>query len=60
VMEFGLSLTSVIGYYALLAFGGKAGGSGMLPPVLGAWLANIVFGAITVWRFRALETVPKG
>ncbi|MBN1866673.1 LptF/LptG family permease [Candidatus Sumerlaeota bacterium] len=60
VMEFGLALTSVVGYYVLLAIGGKAGGAGIVPPLLGAWLANVVFGALTVWRFRALERVPRG
>jgi lipopolysaccharide export system permease protein len=60
VMEFGLALTSVVGYYVLLAVGGKVGEAGVVPPILGAWMANIVFGALAVWRFRALEHVPRG
>ena len=49
---FGLSVFISFVYYALIRTGQALGHSGALPPALGAWLGNIVFGALAVLLFR--------
>ncbi len=41
----GLSVLIIFGYYLLMHFSQTLGEGGVLPPLLGGWLANIVFGA---------------
>lgn len=41
----GLSLALIFCYYALYVVGISAGQKGLLPPIVAAWLANIVFSA---------------
>lgn len=51
----GLSTIVTIAYYLIMFFGKSLGNNGTLPPLLAAWLANIVFffiSAIMIWRFR--------
>lgn len=49
-MGFGLSIIFLLAYYALLAAGSMLG-RGAIPPVLGAWLQNIVLGGYGVYQF---------
>ena len=55
-VAFGLSLVVTLAWYLLLVFGQLFAQSGTLPPWLGAWLGNIVLGALGVallaWRVR--------
>ena len=55
-VAFGLSLAVTLAWYLLLVFGQLFGQSGALPPWLGAWLGNIVLGALGLallaWRVR--------
>ena len=54
-MSIGISTGLTIGYYMIMFFGKSLANNGSLPPMLGAWMANIVFGIITgiiLWRYR--------
>ncbi|MES0489612.1 MAG: LptF/LptG family permease [Leptospirales bacterium] len=54
-MSIGISTGLTIGYYLVMFFGKSLANNGTLHPLFGAWLANIVFGTITVvilWRYR--------
>lgn len=42
----GLSIIIIFGYYIIMSAGRALGEGGMLPPFLGAWLQNVVIGAI--------------
>ena len=46
MIGFALSLGVILVYYTLLIFGEVLAKKGILPPGLGIWLPNIVFGAI--------------
>lgn len=41
-----LSLVVVFSYYGLYVLGLTSGQKGLLPPMAGAWLANVVFGSV--------------
>jgi lipopolysaccharide export system permease protein len=45
---FGLSLVISFLYYAMIRAGQAMGHGGNLPPVLAAWIANLVFGGIAI------------
>jgi lipopolysaccharide export system permease protein len=45
-LGFGLSISIGFAYYALIRVGQALGYNGTLPPVLAAWMGNIVFGAL--------------
>jgi lipopolysaccharide export system permease protein len=45
-----LSLVVVFCYYGLYVLGITTGQKGILPPMLGAWLANLVFGGLALLR----------
>lgn len=52
-LGFGLSVTIGFAYFALIRTGQTLGYNGTLPPLLAAWLGNLVFGAIGAilfWR----------
>ena len=51
-VAFGLSVFISFVYYALIRTGQALGHSGALHPLLGAWLGNLVFGALAVELFR--------
>lgn len=42
----GLSIVIIFIYYLFLTFGSALGQDGIIPPVLGAWIQNIVFGLV--------------
>jgi lipopolysaccharide export system permease protein len=45
-----LSLLVIFGYYGLYVLGITTGQKGLMPPVLGAWLANVLFSATALAR----------
>jgi len=49
---FGLSVFISFVYYALIRTGQALGHNGALPPMLGAWLGNLVFGVLAIELFR--------
>jgi lipopolysaccharide export system permease protein len=49
---FGLSVFISFVYYAVIRTGQALGHSGALPPLLGAWLGNVIFGAVALELFR--------
>jgi lipopolysaccharide export system permease protein len=51
-IAFGLSVFISFIYYALIRTGQALGHNGALPPLLGAWLGNIVFGLLALELFR--------
>jgi lipopolysaccharide export system permease protein len=46
---FGLSILIILVYYVIMTLGRAMGESGSLPPILAAWLPNIVIGGVGVW-----------
>jgi lipopolysaccharide export system permease protein len=50
-LALGVSLSMAIGflYYLVMALGLALGHGGVLPPFLGAWAGNMVFGAAGLW-----------
>jgi lipopolysaccharide export system permease protein len=53
-LSVGVSLAATFFYYALFTFFASAGQRGMISPLLGAWLGNLVFGAATGLRLFAV------
>lgn len=51
-IAFGLSVFISFVYYALIRTGQALGHNGALPPMLAAWLGNIVFGILALELFR--------
>ncbi|HZE18836.1 MAG TPA: LptF/LptG family permease [Candidatus Angelobacter sp.] len=51
-ISFGLAVFISFVYYALIRIGQAFGHSGTLPPFLGAWLGNIVFGGLGLELLR--------
>ncbi len=54
----GIGAGLVIGfsYWLIYAFGMSLGRSGTLPPLLAAWLGNILFGGASIWLFLRIKT----
>lgn len=48
---FGLSIIIIFSYYVLMTLGSALGQAGVLPPVLAAWMQNIILGGFGLWRF---------
>ena len=46
---FGLSILIILVYYVIMTLGIAMGEGGSLPPILAAWLPNIVIGGVGVW-----------
>jgi lipopolysaccharide export system permease protein len=51
-VSFGLAVFISFVYYAIIRTGQALGHSGTLPPLLGAWLGNLVFGALGLELLR--------
>jgi lipopolysaccharide export system permease protein len=51
-ISFGLSIFISFVYYAFIRTGQALGHNGTVPPLLAAWLGNLVFGAIGIWMLR--------
>jgi len=54
-LGFGLSISLGFGYYGCLRVGQALGYNGALPPLLGAWMGNVVFlviGIVLFWRLN--------
>jgi lipopolysaccharide export system permease protein len=51
-IAFGLSVFISFIYYAFIRTGQALGHNGTIPPLLGAWLGNIVFGLLALELFR--------
>ncbi|MEC9488901.1 MAG: LptF/LptG family permease, partial [Halanaerobium sp.] len=45
----GLSIVIIFIYYLLMTFGSALGQDGVIPPVIGAWIQNIVFGGVGLY-----------
>lgn len=45
---FGLSIVIIFVYYVIMTVGTALGQSGQIPPALGAWLQNLILGAVGV------------
>jgi len=50
-VSFGFSIFISFIYYAFIRTGQALGHNGTIPPVLAAWIGNLVFGAIALWLF---------
>ncbi|MDR3640400.1 MAG: LptF/LptG family permease [Humidesulfovibrio sp.] len=50
-----LSLVVVFSYYGIYVLGITTGQKGILPPVLGAWLANVIFSTLSSMRLAWLS-----
>ncbi len=50
-LGFGISITVGFAYFALLRLGQALGYSGTFPPMLAAWLGNLVFGMLGAFLF---------
>jgi lipopolysaccharide export system permease protein len=59
VREFGFALSSIVLYYALKALFGRLGTTGMLPPMITAWLTTVLFVLAIIWNFKRLNQVPR-
>ncbi|OHE24471.1 MAG: LPS export ABC transporter permease LptG [Syntrophobacterales bacterium RBG_19FT_COMBO_59_10] len=57
-VAWGIGAGLVIGfsYWLVYAFGMSLGRSGALPPLIAAWLGNILFGAASVWMVLRIRT----
>ena len=55
VVGFGLSLLISFLYYSTVRAGQVMGREEVLPPLLSAWLGNILFGGMGVWLFLRTE-----
>lgn len=57
----GLGLACFLAYYALMGFGWSGGKSGLLPPVLGMWLPNIIMASFGLFMLlRVAKEKPIG
>lgn len=57
----GLGLVCFLVYYALMGFGWSSGKSGVIPPVIGMWLPNIIMGVVGLYVFiRVADEKPLG
>jgi lipopolysaccharide export system permease protein len=57
----GLGLTCFLVYYAMMGFGWSGGKSGIIPPLLGMWLPNVVMGILGLYIFiRVAQEKPVG
>jgi len=54
-IAFGLSVFISFVYYALIRTGQALGHAGSIPPMLGAWLGNLVFGIVALELFRRAQ-----
>ncbi len=54
-LGFGISISLGFAYYGFLRLGQALGYNGKLPPLLAAWLGNIVFGIVGTILFRKLN-----
>ena len=57
-INIGVGLALVFAYYALFMLGASAGDSGALPPMIAAWLGNIIVSALALIRI-AWVLVPE-
>ncbi len=55
---YGIGLATILagGYFLLMTFFVAAGSAGLLPPMLAAWGANIIFGAAAAYMGLAVRT----
>jgi len=52
---FGLSILIILVYYVIMTLGRAMGESGDLPPVIAAWLANLVIGGVGVYLLASAD-----
>lgn len=52
---FGLSILIILVYYVIMTLGRAMGEGGSLPPILAAWLPNIVIGGVGVYLFVSAD-----
>lgn len=51
-ISFGLTVAALLGYYALLTGSTVMGQGGQLPPVVAAWLPNLITAGVGIWLLR--------
>lgn len=49
---FGLSIIIIFTYYVLMTLGSALGQGGLLPPLLAAWIQNLLLGGYGLWLIR--------
>jgi lipopolysaccharide export system permease protein len=54
-LSFGLSALIGFSYWVLLAFGVSLGRSGVIPPWVSAWIANLVMALVGIYFFTGEE-----
>lgn len=52
----GLSLATTVVFLILIQLSRAIGGGGVLPPVLAAWIPNVIFGIAGLWMLRRAPT----
>jgi LPS export ABC transporter permease LptG/LPS export ABC transporter permease LptF len=52
-----LTIVLVFIYYIIMAFGLSFAKQGRLPPLIGLWLANVIFAAAGIWMLAQLQSV---
>ncbi len=56
MQSIGMGIVIGFSYFFIHAYGISLGRSGVLPPILGAWVANIIFIIASVYLFRKART----
>ncbi len=57
----GLGLSCFLLYYAIMGFGWSGGKTGVIPPITGMWLPNIIMGVLGIYIFlRVADEKPVG
>jgi LPS export ABC transporter permease LptF/LPS export ABC transporter permease LptG len=54
-----LTILLVFVYYAIMVFGLSFAKQGRMPPVIGLWLANVIFAAVGIWMLAQLRNVRR-
>lgn len=55
-VAFGLAAVVTLGYFFAIQVGQVLGLQGLVPPILGPWLANLAFAACGLWLIRREQT----
>ncbi|MFH1380074.1 MAG: LptF/LptG family permease [bacterium] len=56
LMSFGFALIVAFAYWGVISVGQSLGNGRILPPIIAAWFANIIFGILGIIAFRKIKT----
>lgn len=56
LMSFGFALIIAFVYWGVISVGQSLGNGRLLPPVIAAWFANIIFGILGIIAFKKIKT----